>query len=156
MGVGIYLIGRFGESAAGGSGLAEGRLARIAAWFEEHVVEGDPLVGVRLGEDREGTPAAFVGLHPCAEEVELSMPGPATLVASAKTSTAGPGYHAYLCDLLHRLGDDLGIAWDGPDDEAGTGDGTGYFYSGDRAALEAEMLLWFRSTAAVVKGGLEG
>lgn len=154
MGVGLYLIGRFDPGFDGGSGPSEDRLALITAWFEEH--GGEPLEGVRLGEGHEGIPTAFACLHPCAEEVELSMPEPGVLVASAKTSTVGPGYHAHLCGLLHRLGDDLNIAWDGPDDEEGTGDETGYFHTGDRAALEAEMLLWLRSTASVVKEGLEG
>jgi hypothetical protein len=46
------------------------------------------------------------------------------------------------CDLLSRLGADLGIAWDKPDDGQGTGDETGYFHGGDASAVETEMQKW--------------
>jgi hypothetical protein len=44
--------------------------------------------------------------------------------------------------LLSRLGADLGIAWDKPDDGQGTGDETGYFHGGDASAVETEMQKW--------------
>lgn len=50
----------------------------------------------------------------------------------AKTSIAGPGYHAALIELCDHLARDLGLAWRW---EAG-GDQTGYAQHRDRAALE--------------------
>lgn len=144
MGVGFYLTGRIGGDRAD----PEAWLARVRSWFEEHC--GEPLEGVRLGRDREGNPTLFASLHPCAEDLEIIVPEHATVVATGKTSTVGPGYHIFACDLLGRLGVDLGIAWDEPDDEAGTGDETGYFHDGDRGAVEEEFLRWLRSIALVV------
>ena len=89
-----------------------------------------------------------VGLHPAAEDVEFACEGD-TVTVSAKTSTAGPGYHEFVCELLERVGDELGARWaPAVDDEAG--DETGFFTSHDRGALEAEMLLWLRGLCGVI------
>jgi hypothetical protein len=125
MGVGFYLTGRYGSDHAD----PEAWLARVQTWIEQH---GELLEGVRLARDREDNPAVFASLHPCAEDLEIIVPEPGRVVASGKTSTVGPGYHTFACDLLQRLGVDLGVAWDEPDDESGTGDETGYFHGRDR------------------------
>lgn len=92
--------------------------------------------------------ALAVGLHPAAEDVEFVLQN-ATVTVSAKTSTAGPGYHAFVCELLECVGDDLGTKWaPAVDDEEG--DETGYFASHDRAGLEAEMLGWLRGLCDVI------
>lgn len=93
--------------------------------------------------------ALGVGLHPAAEDVSFCFEGGA-LCLSAKTSTVGPGYHAFVCDLAHRLEPVLGAPWRGPGDDEPIGDETGYFQSGDRAALEAELLRWVRGLCDVV------
>jgi len=90
-------------------------------------------------------------LHPAAEDVEFVKEG-AYLTVDAKTSTAGPGYHAYLCDLVTALGTDLGGNF-GPfpdEDEESDGDETSYFTSRDRALLEDEMLTWLGGVASTV------
>ena len=61
-----------------------------------------------------------MSLHPAAEEMEITATGQGRTAATAKTSTVGPGYHIYLCDLLKTLGDAVGIDWDGPDEDKGT------------------------------------
>jgi hypothetical protein len=90
-------------------------------------------------------------LHPAAEAVEFAHEGP-FLTVEAKTSSVGPGYHAYLCEQLHSLEEKLGASFgDGPDgNEEGAGDETGYFMTGDRAALEQEMLAWLGGVAGMV------
>jgi hypothetical protein len=92
--------------------------------------------------DRE---RAAVVLHPAAEPLELTAERPGSIVASANTSSVGPGYHAFVCDLLRELGDALAIEWQPPDDEHF--DETEYFETGDAAALEEEMLAWLGSVA---------
>jgi len=87
-----------------------------------------------------------VQLHPAAEDVEFSMDD-GVIVVSAKTSTVGPGYHAFLCELLHRLGGELDLAWTAGEDE---GDETGYFLTSDRGALEGEMLAWLRGLCGML------
>ncbi len=83
-----------------------------------------------------------VQLHPAAEDVEFSLDGD-DVVVSVKTSTVGPGYHAFVCELLHNVG----LQWSARDDE---GDETGYFATGDRGALEVEMLAWLKGLCGVL------
>lgn len=97
--------------------------------------------------DADGRPALQVVLHPTAEAVEFVAWDPRTLVVSAKTSSVGPGYHIYLCELLQKLGSALGVAWDPPDAERASGDDTGFFHSGDRGAVSGAMLEWLQSSA---------
>ncbi len=107
----------------------------------------DVLEGVNVAEG-----SLSAALHPAAEDVEFVVDAP-NLTVSAKTSTVGPGYHAYLCNLLQELGSELGDGFRPPPDEEdddGAGDETGYFASGDRAALEDEMLAWLRGLAETV------
>jgi len=54
------------------------------------------------------------------------------LLIEAKTNSAGPGYHAYVCELI----DGLGVAPLKVEDE------TGYYESRDFAALQCEMEKW--------------
>ena len=149
MGVGLYLSGRW----KGAADDPEAFLDRLQSWLEEHA--GEPLESVRLGRDGEDRPAVVVSLHPCAEDVEIAVPEPGRVAITAKTSTVGPGYHAFLCDLLHRLGDAMEIDWDTPDEDSGTGDETGYFHTGDARALEEEFLKWLGGVAKIIAEGLE-
>jgi hypothetical protein len=149
MGLGFYLTGTFP------SGDADPViwLGRLASWLEEHAAE--TLESVRVGKDSESKPGVFASLHPAAEEIEFIVPAPGQLVTSAKTSTVGPGYHTYACDLLHRLGADLKVTWDEPDQESGTGDETGYFHRGDRTRVETEYLCWLGALAVEIAKLLE-
>jgi hypothetical protein len=97
-----------------------------------------------------------VRLHPAAEELELIIPGRGTLIASAKTSTVGPGYHIFLCDLLRQLGDDLRIEWDPPAKDGDTGDDTGYFHNGDPETVTKEILAWLKGNSKWVLEQREG
>lgn len=149
MGVGLYLKGRYPAAPED----PETWLDRVQAWLEEHA--GEPMERVRLGRGNQDNPVALANLHPGAEDVEIAVPEAGRVAVSAKTSTVGPGYHAFLCDLLHRLGDAMAIEWDPPDDESGPGDETGYFLTGDRPALEEEFLRWMRGVVKVIADGLE-
>jgi hypothetical protein len=145
MGVGFHLTASYplthGQSA-------EEWLGEVAAWLEAH--EEEPLMVCRHDQCEHGEPALFVHIHPGAEEMEFCVPEPGKLVASAKTSTAGAGYHIFLCDLLQRLGRHFSLAWDAPDAEDGTGDETGYFFDGNVKAVRQEMLRWLGALAHVV------
>jgi hypothetical protein len=146
MGVGFCLTARYRSSEYGQSG--EDWLDQLAAWLEGH--EEEPLMFCRQGSGDDDQPTLFVHVHPSAEEVEFTVPEPGLLAVSAKTSTVGPGYHAFLCDLLDRFSRHFHVEWDEPDEEAGTGDETGYFFSRDLASLKTEMLRWLSAIALVV------
>jgi hypothetical protein len=146
MGVGLYLGGRYEPPT--GSDMPGGGLDEIESWLEENA--GEPLGNLEQATNHEGRLTLFANFHPTAEDVEFWIPEPGRVAVSAKTSTTGPGYHIYLCDLLHRMTDDgLGIAWDAPDAEGG-GDETGYFHNGNADAVREEMLTWLGSMARVV------
>ncbi len=146
MGVGLYLTGTFTSQKEGQ--IAASWLEEVAAWLEAN--EEEPLVTCRHGENNEELPTLFVQLHPCAEDVELAVSEPGRAHVSAKTSTAGPGYHIFLCHLLHRFGKEFAVDWEDPDEEIGTGDETNYFFTQDADAVREAMLNWLRTVADLV------
>jgi hypothetical protein len=149
MGVGLYLEGRCkGAKAPAPKAL----LKRVEEWAVSHA--GEPLTDCAHGKDRDGKPTLLLRLHPAGEALEVAALGKGRLLASTKTSPVGPGYHAYLCDLLKRLGKALGVAWDEPHEESGPG--TLYFHQRDRAALEREFLLWLQDMARIVHDNMSG
>jgi hypothetical protein len=96
----------------------------------------------------DSTPTLFCRMHPAAEEFELSFVGPSQFVASANTSTAGPGYHAFVTSMLKDLAHDFQARWEDLADETGDyGDETGYFFTGDEKSLNAEMTIWLAALA---------
>ncbi len=146
MGVGLMVSGRYDGGADGPS--PEDWLEQIASWLEGH--EEEPLMLCHIGLDQKDQPTLFVQIHPCAEDIELAIPSPGEFVVTAKTSTAGPGYHVYLCDLLNRLGEQFGIEWDAVDEEDGVGDDTGYFLHGNADTVREEMLRWLGALSRVI------
>jgi hypothetical protein len=70
------------------------------------------------------------------------------VVVSANTAQVGPGYHQFLCSLFHRLGEALDVAWLADDRTTDVGDPTGFFHTGDKAALERQMLDWVKALAS--------
>ena len=147
MGVGLYLTG---ESAA----------QRPETWLAsaQNCLSGlaaDMLLESRPTSDSDDHPGIAVLLHPCAEDLEILVPEIGRVIASAKTSTVGPGYHIFLCELLKRFGEEMGIRWDDPGEDGDTGDETGYFHTGDASAVEREMCRWLGSVASIVVEQLE-
>jgi hypothetical protein len=154
MGVGIYLAGRYEP----GRSSVELWLQRVSDWFDEDLaadpVWGNLLTTTEQGERSDSDLALFVNFYPDNEAVEFFVPQPGRMIVSAKTSILGPGYHIALCQILKRMGEELDITWEPPDDEEGTGDDSGYFYTGDRAALEEEMLRHLRAMVAILDENL--
>jgi hypothetical protein len=136
MGVGLSIKGRYRGTPRT---LLSSAGAMVRTWAGEELID----LAVHEGDDQ-----GYLGiqLHPAAEAIELRVEGESVEV-SAKTSTAGPGYHAWVCELLDALRA-AGIEW--MKDEAHN-DETGYFESRDYAALEQEMLLWLRGLATVMR-----
>ncbi len=146
MGVGLQLTGTYPQSASGET--AADWLERVAAWFERH--EEEPLMLCRVETNDQDESGLFVQIHPCAEEIEFRVPEPGVCGVSAKTSTVGPGYHIFLCDLLTAMGKQFRIQWDEPATDGESGDETGYFHRRDPAAVRHEMLHWLSAIARVV------
>jgi len=90
-------------------------------------------------------------LHPAAEYVYFEL-RPDELKASSKTSTVGPGYHAYVVELLERMGERHGLAWSwepDDDDEDAIGDECGYHADHDFEALQQQMQAFLRALVAI-------
>lgn len=90
-------------------------------------------------------------LHPAADTVSLTVEGDGRVVASADTSSVGPGYHTFVERLLERLGEVMEISWS-PDQARPVGapaDWVGARTSlADRAAAErAHLALLGRALA---------
>src|SRR5688572_6592187 len=58
----------------------------------------------------ESENSLYVTLHPCEETVSFEYAND-SLICSAKTNSVGPGYHAYLVELLEKVGTELQIPW---------------------------------------------
>ncbi len=62
--------------------------------------------------DRAATGAELVlDLHPAAEPMSITADAEGRLVASADTSSVGPGYHTFVGRLLERLEAEHGMVW---------------------------------------------
>ncbi len=101
----------------------------------------DPLMARMIASSVDQHTLSVV-LHPCEEPVEFVWQPDQTILASAKTSTVGPGYHAHAVGLLNKIGSELNLHWDWSEEGA---DETGFALSGDFDDLQCEM-------AAMLKG----
>ncbi|MFY0524899.1 hypothetical protein ACN28I_17685 [Archangium gephyra] len=149
MGVKLLLAGWYGGGALFSAPEAPWPwLRRVERWVRGAAEE--LLESSRTVEGPRG-PILFLRLHPAAEDVAIVAAGQGRVVVLANTSMVGPGYHRYLCDLLHALGDALHVDWAEPAlTVAGVGDPTGYFHTGDASDIAPRMLAWLGSMAGRV------
>ena len=147
MGVKLLLAGRHaGEGLLSPPDEPIAWLRRVARFFDE--VAGEWIEGKTFGLEGAGHPTLSLRLHPAAEAVSVVAAGQARVVVKASTGAVGPGYHRFICALLRQLGETLQISWAERDDSNGVGDSTGYFDTGDVAALEREMFSHLREIAS--------
>jgi hypothetical protein len=88
----------------------------------------------------------FCRPHPAAEDVEFTYEDD-LLICSAKTSTAGPGYHAYLIEMLEDIGLRCDLPWEWCDEGEGFEDDTGYHADRHFPRTQDEMCWWLRAVA---------
>ena len=138
MGLGLYLYGDVTRPR-------DALLEELRAFARE--AHGGVVLGSRIGEGDGGHRTLWLSLHPAEEDVELRALGSGKLLASARTSGAGPGYHAFVCELLDQVAERFNVSWQGIDPTSETGDETGWFHHRDRPRLEAEMRGWLRGVA---------
>jgi len=150
MGVAFALRGRFDDVPG------EVFLGRLKEWLEDDLasdpVWGELAVECKLPEQQGKKPGMFVRFHPACEDIEFRIPERRRIVISGKTSPGGAGYHIALMKVLKLLGEKNRIKW-GPQGEGdrSSGDDTGYFFKGDRAAVEKSMLRYLGTLANIVQ-----
>lgn len=152
MSIGFYLSGELTSAELQPSEL----LHRLQSWILRESFELHPQARHGFIDEK---PTLFCSFHPAAEEVEISLTDPTHITVLANTSSCGPGYHIYLCDLIHRLRNDFSVRWIRfrPDDDTSFGDETEYFFSGDKGAVYQHMKSWLKTLAgSFFDGTLDG
>jgi hypothetical protein len=110
-------------------------LGRAAVWFEE---VGDTVLEARVVRDGEEKPVLLVSSHTAVPPVELRLGAGGRLRVTARTTPAGPGYHAHLCGLLRQFASEFDVTWLADDAD----DPTGFFDTTDRPACERAFDAW--------------
>lgn len=136
MGIGFQLLATLERALASPYEI----LQEMEAWVKAYCV--DLVPSTRIGFS-ETTPTLFCQLHPAAEELEVSFLDLNHIVVSARTSTVGPGYHIFVCDMLRKLGKEFRLTWDAENDEEYLDEGN-YFFSGNQENVFDEMTAWLR------------
>jgi hypothetical protein len=130
----------------------ERTLDRVEEWFKSHLEK--PFVYSWKENDAQGLPALFLILHPAGEPVIVTDHGKGCITVFANTAGVGPGYHIYVCDLFHLIGNEIRISWDAQDETHGFCDDTGYFYSGDKTPVRDVFLKWLRAISSPLKDAI--
>lgn len=126
-------------------------LERLETWL---LARSDGETWSRITTSRNPEGALLAQLHPAAESVEFELTD-AGLQVGTSTSTVGPGYHRALCALLHDAAAHLGLRWRSAEEDEDTGDETEFFFTGDAARVDAEMLTWLGAVAAHLREALD-
>jgi hypothetical protein len=116
-------------------------LARAAVWFE---AVGDVVLDAQLGRDGDERPVLLVTFHRICPAVEIRIGGSGKIRVTATTTPAGPGYHQFLCNLLHRFAKEFEFHWISDD----CTDPTHYFTTRNRSATEQIFLKSLASDCA--------
>ncbi|HJL18102.1 MAG TPA: hypothetical protein RMH99_20735 [Sandaracinaceae bacterium LLY-WYZ-13_1] len=119
-------------------------LERVEAWLRDRDDEPAPHV-------ERGTEEAILlaELHPAAEPIRL-VADERSVHLSAKTGTAGPGFHRHVCALALALAEAFDVRWALEDEHGDPVDETGWLHDGDEVALEEAFLDWLGAVAAQI------
>ncbi len=123
-------------------------LEQIGDWAQEQCA--GTLRAARLGQDEREVPYLALSFHPAAEPVQVRLTPRGQIEASAKTSTVGPGYHRYVCAMLHLMSHEFDIDWLPPMPDGDFGDETGYLRTGAWEDLRRQMLVWLGAVASLL------
>jgi hypothetical protein len=146
MGIGVYI--QAPVRPAGHTGKPPGRdilFRRVIQAFQD--ATRDDLLGKMISY-QQVQHRLYVSLHPAAETIELVWHPSGTLAVSVKTSSAGPGFHAHLVDLLEAAGREIGLDWDWRDPEGG--DESSYAILRDFGDLQDQMAGFCRDLGQMV------
>lgn len=91
-------------------------------------------------------PRVHVRFHPAADPMKIWFAEESTIHINADSSSVGPGYHLFLCELIWALTKKFDLAWaresaDGEKQNA-------VFFTGDPDEIYKEMFAWLGSMAS--------
>jgi hypothetical protein len=141
--VGLYLLARFSHPQRDPDAV----LQRIKAFIEHSCADLAPEISTGM---RDTSPTLFCGLHPAAEDLEISFLDANHITASANTAI-GAGYHMFVCKLLKSLESAFDLQWLDTRNEEDSDylDETDYFFTGNIAPVEEAMLDWLRGVCNI-------
>jgi hypothetical protein len=148
MSIGFLLLGELRKEVLDPTGFFDA----LEKWIRQRSEILEPSM---RREFVEGMPSLFCNFHPAAEEVEIVLKAPDQITVSANTSSVGPGYHIYLCHLLHDWTGEFGINWKNlnSDDESDFFDEAEYFFTGNKANVYEHMKRWLQALAGTFLDG---
>lgn len=142
MGLGLRVAASLGKVNA----LAT--MAKLQRALAQHLSQSE-LAPIAKIAAFEGAPQLNLHLHPAEEPVEFWIDG-SSLVCSAQTSAAGPGYHHFVIELLDAVASDMTLAWIWASEKAEPADETGFAEHRDFARLQIEMAGYLREVARLL------
>jgi hypothetical protein len=145
MGIDISVVGKWRSGARTPS--RADAFARITKAIDSLVT--DPLAR-RMLHFHEHEHCLHVTVHALGEPIDFMWEPGTRIAAGAKTSTVGPGFHAWVVDLLNKVGAAAGLEWDWSEDEAA------FSRDGDFAALQRSMAGLLRALAGAFLDAAHG
>lgn len=135
-----------------GSSRTEGRLRpRVRA---DWLAEVRDYIAARCADDPVETwiddASLSIAIHPAADPVLITIEG-STATLLATTNHAGPGYHAFVCELATGIQEHVDCPWG----DTKSVDETGYWGRSDFPALQAEMLHWLHELCKHILSDLD-
>jgi hypothetical protein len=148
MSIGFCLIGVLSDAIPDPAILFD----HLENWIMQNCRDLEPFCRRDIAEEKSFLYCIF---HPAAEEVEISVADSHRITVSANTSTVGPGYHIYLCEILHKWANVFGIQWqeNQSEDDAEVGDEAEYFFTGNEENVYEHMTKWVRSLTGLFFDG---
>jgi hypothetical protein len=135
LGVGFQLLAKFERTLNSPDEI----LREMETWVRAYAADLAPETRIGFSEDQA---TLFCKLHPAAEDLYLYLGDLDHFVASAKTSTVGPGFHIFVCDMVKKLGERFNLTWITGNEEYF--DEADYFFSGNPKNVFEEMTAWLR------------
>ncbi len=145
MGVDLSLRARLPRKLGILPGDTAGWMNRALAAAREFA--GDLAYGGSSGRDPESGHWARIELLCPGGDVAFSARNSSHVVATARTTPMGPGFHAFVCELIAHVGEATGVKWEETEDHV---DEAGYYSSRDWAALDAHFAGWVTGLSRMI------
>lgn len=123
-------------------------LERIRSCLQSHLNDQgiDFISELTIGQN-----CMQVSIHPAEEMIKFSVESD-YLICSAKTSSAGPGYHSFVISILETIENKCNFKWIWNDDEKGFCDEAGYYDHRNFLELQNSMCRYLCELSSHLSG----